>query len=48
VLRRGDVTADHVLTALRAGGLEVRSATHVTPSLEDVFLDVVDRGGQAA
>ena len=48
VLRHGDVTADHVLAALRAGGLDVRSATYVTPSLEDVFLDVVDRGGQAA
>jgi ABC-2 type transport system ATP-binding protein len=48
VLRHGDVTTDDVLTALRAGGLDVRSATYVTPSLEDVFLDVVDRGGQAA
>jgi len=48
VLRHGEVTTDDVLTALRAGGLDVRSAAYVTPSLEDVFLDVVDRGGQAA
>jgi hypothetical protein len=26
----------------------VKSVAYVTPSLEDVFLDVVDRGGQAA
>jgi ABC-2 type transport system ATP-binding protein len=48
VLRHGGVTADHLLATLRAGGLDVTSVAYVTPSLEDVFLDVVDRGGQAA
>jgi ABC-2 type transport system ATP-binding protein len=48
VLRHGGVTADHLLTTLGAGGLDVKSVAYVTPSLEDVFLDVVDRGGQAA
>jgi ABC-2 type transport system ATP-binding protein len=48
VLRHGGVTADHLLTTLRDSGLDVKSVAYVTPSLEDVFLDVVDRGGQAA
>ena len=48
VLSHGDVTAESLLAALRAGGLDVKSVAYVTPSLEDVFLDVVDRGGQAA
>ena len=48
VLKHGGVGADAVAAALRADGLEIRDVAYVTPSLEDVFLDVVDRGGQAA
>jgi ABC-2 type transport system ATP-binding protein len=48
VVRHRDVTAERIAAQLRSAGLEVRSVTAVTPSLEDVFLDVVDRGGQAA
>jgi len=48
VLRHGGVQAEAVAEALRAGGLEIREVAYVTPSLEDVFLDVVDRGGKAA
>jgi ABC-2 type transport system ATP-binding protein len=48
VLKHRGVTAEHLLTTLRSGGLDVKSVAYVTPSLEDVFLDVVDRGGQAA
>ncbi|MGE0360398.1 MAG: ATP-binding cassette domain-containing protein [Vicinamibacterales bacterium] len=48
VLKHGGVEAEGIARALRAGGLEIRTVAYVTPSLEDVFLDVVDRGGQAA
>ena len=48
VLRHRGVGADAVAAALRADGLDIRDVAYVTPSLEDVFLDVVDRGGQAA
>jgi ABC-2 type transport system ATP-binding protein len=48
VLKHGGITPESVAGALRSGGIDVRSVTPVTPSLEDVFLDVVDRGGQAA
>jgi hypothetical protein len=48
VLSHGGVGADTIAAALRADGLEIRDVAYVTPSLEDVFLDVVDRGGQAA
>ena len=37
-----------VRLALDAAGLEVRGLALVTPSLEDVFLDVVERAGDAA
>lgn len=50
VLRGRDVTPAQVDAALRQAGLPVSSATVVVPSLEDVFLDVVDRveSGSAA
>lgn len=43
VLRRRDGTDASIAAALQAAGLAVHSVSRVTPSLEDVFLDVVDR-----
>ena len=43
VLRRSTTKIDEVTAGLRGAGLTVDSATTVVPSLEDVFLDVVDR-----
>ena len=43
VLRDRSVTADAVRQALAGSGLAVTSIAAVPPSLEDVFLDVVDR-----
>ena len=51
VLRHAGVTPDAVRASLEREGLQVESLTFVTPSLEDVFLDVVERterAGQAA
>jgi ABC-2 type transport system ATP-binding protein len=48
VLRSRAVSAEAVAAALRSKGIEVHSIGLVTPSLEDVFLDVVDRVGAAA
>jgi ABC-2 type transport system ATP-binding protein len=48
VLRHAHVQAADVQAALQAQGIDVRSVAFVTPSLEDVFLDVVERAGQAA
>ena len=49
VLRSEATTIDEIATRLRAEGLRVDSIERVQPSLEDVFLDVVDKaGGQAA
>ncbi len=56
VLRHAGVTPDQVRAALEAQGIPVSAVAHVTPSLEDVFLDVVEqkerartaRAGQAA
>ena len=48
VLRSRDVKSDAIANALRARGIDVRSIGVVTPSLEDVFLDVVDRAGVPA
>jgi hypothetical protein len=50
VLRGRDVTPAQVEAALEHAGLPVSSAATVVPSLEDVFLDVVDRAeaGSAA
>ena len=43
VLRRADVSADAIAEHLRGGGIAVESIAPVAPSLEDVFLDVIDR-----
>jgi ABC-2 type transport system ATP-binding protein len=43
VLRDRSTTADDVATALKQAGITVNSVSAVVPSLEDVFLDVVDR-----
>lgn len=54
VLRHGGVSPAAVRAALEGQGIAVTSLGPVTPSLEDVFLDVVERteaeaqGGQAA
>ena len=48
VLRSRDVKPDAIAAALRSGGVDVHSVGLVTPSLEDVFLDVVDRVGAPA
>ena len=43
VLRTRAATAEEIRGRLDAAGVEVRSVTPVAPSLEDVFLDVIDR-----
>ena len=50
VLRRADTPAEPIRSALEGAGLTVTGLTPVVPSLEDVFLDVVDRveAGSAA
>jgi ABC-2 type transport system ATP-binding protein len=49
VLRGDAIAPGEVAARLRARGLQVASIDPVTPSLEDVFLDVVDKaGGHAA
>ena len=48
VLRSGGLRAEAVEQRLRAAGFAVTSIDAVSPSLEDVFLDVVDRAGLAA
>jgi ABC-2 type transport system ATP-binding protein len=47
VLRSPSLTAARIRDGLRDKGLEVRSSEVVLPSLEDVFLDVVERAGEA-
>jgi ABC-2 type transport system ATP-binding protein len=47
VLRSAAAPEQVVTRALEAAGLEARSVTRVMPSLEDVFLDVVERAGAA-
>lgn len=47
VLRDGAVTPEAVQGALQEAGLVVSSIGRVAPSLEDVFLDVVDRTQEA-
>jgi ABC-2 type transport system ATP-binding protein len=42
VLRHSDVDPERLAASLRQRGLTVDSAERVTPSLEDVFLDVVE------
>ncbi len=46
VLRGPQVTPEAIRASLRAAGLSVTSIAPVIPSLEDVFLDVVERAGQ--
>src|SRR5687767_10186833 len=48
VLRDDRVDVDALATALRAKGFEADAIERVAPSLEDVFLDVVDRAGENA
>jgi ABC-2 type transport system ATP-binding protein len=48
VLRDRGVNVEDVLAALRSQGLAIESVSEVAPSLEDVFLDVIDRAGGAA
>jgi ABC-2 type transport system ATP-binding protein len=43
VLRDAAVTPDAIADRLRAAGVTVAAVATVTPSLEDVFLDVIDR-----
>jgi ABC-2 type transport system ATP-binding protein len=47
VLREAGDPEGLVVRALSAARLEIRSITRVMPSLEDVFLDVVERSGAA-
>ncbi|MGH9147181.1 MAG: ATP-binding cassette domain-containing protein [Vicinamibacterales bacterium] len=47
VLRSPALTIDSIRDGLRGAGLDVRSMELVLPSLEDVFLDVVERAGEA-
>jgi ABC-2 type transport system ATP-binding protein len=47
VLRSPGSNADSIGDELRRAGLDVRSTEIVLPSLEDVFLDVVERAGEA-
>jgi ABC-2 type transport system ATP-binding protein len=47
VLRSAQVTAKALEDRLRADGIPVQSVQPVTPSLEDVFLDVVERAESA-
>jgi ABC-2 type transport system ATP-binding protein len=48
VLRSREVKAEVIAGALRSRGIDVHSIGVVTPSLEDVFLDVVDKVGAPA
>ena len=47
VLRSRDVDLPAIAARLRAQGLQVDAMDPVVPSLEDVFLDVVDKAGAA-
>ncbi len=47
VLRSRDVDLAAIASRLRAKGLQVDAMDAVVPSLEDVFLDVVDKAGAA-
>jgi hypothetical protein len=47
VLRSPAPDIDRLREDLRRAGLEVRSTEVVLPSLEDVFLDLVERAGEA-
>jgi ABC-2 type transport system ATP-binding protein len=45
VLRSADTTAERVTGQLRTAGVAATSVAPVEPSLEDVFLDLVERAG---
>ncbi|MEN3339411.1 MAG: drug efflux transport system ATP-binding protein, partial [Acidobacteriota bacterium] len=47
VLRREGVTPEALAGQVRAAGIDVESAGRVSPSLEDVFLDVVETAERA-
>jgi ABC-2 type transport system ATP-binding protein len=47
VLRHDRTSADEIAAKLRAAAVAVDEISPVTPSLEDVFLDVVDRAARA-
>jgi hypothetical protein len=46
VLRQARVTPDDIAARLRAAGVPLDAIAAVPPSLEDVFLDVIDRAGR--
>jgi ABC-2 type transport system ATP-binding protein len=48
VLRTAGITPGAIAERLRAAGVQVESVAAVTPSLEDVFLDVIDRAAAQA
>jgi ABC-2 type transport system ATP-binding protein len=48
VLRDASTSPEEIGARLSAAGLVVESLDRVAPSLEDVFLDVIDRAGTAA
>ena len=48
VLRSRASSPDDIRARLSSAGIAVRSVMPVAPSLEDVFLDVIDRAGSAA
>jgi ABC-2 type transport system ATP-binding protein len=48
VLRNRTIAPKAIVDRLMAAGLKVDSATEVLPSLEDVFLDVVEKAGGTA
>jgi ABC-2 type transport system ATP-binding protein len=48
VLRASTAGPEALTDRLRSAGLTVTSVSPVAPSLEDVFLDVIDRAGSAA
>ncbi len=46
VLRGSSVTPEAIVARLQSAGVPVDSIAAVSPSLEDVFLDVIDRAGR--
>jgi ABC-2 type transport system ATP-binding protein len=48
ILRSDDISAPRIERQLRARGLDIGSIEPVAASLEDVFLDVVERAGRSA
>jgi hypothetical protein len=48
VLRAEGAGAREIESRLRSAGLDVHTIQQVAPSLEDVFLDVVERTGRAS